>query len=54
MSVLVQNAMLGEKDDSRRDNSRVWPEGHVIIPEATGSLGLKKPDAKNLLTLSLY
>ncbi len=40
MSVLVQNAMLGAKDTRRRDNSRVWPEGHVIIPEAPGSLGL--------------
>ncbi len=40
MSALVQNAMLGAKDERRRDNSRVWPEGHVIIPEAPYSLGL--------------
>jgi hypothetical protein len=40
MGALVQNAMLGAKDARRRDNSRVWPEGHVIIPEAPYSLGL--------------
>jgi len=29
MGALVQNAMLGAKDVRRRDDSRVWPEGHV-------------------------